>query len=171
MPNRRIDAPAAVRIDPELSNLTRKVNTGFVCGAHTYTVDLGSGISESILQTMEGAFKQVARVDSQSEVQPGAYFLDFYLSDFAPRLRFLPGFWSATADADTELAIRVRATNPQGKLVLQTTGRGQGNAEETGGCTEGEEPITEATRKALQRTMEDLVQKLVNTRILTDETK
>lgn len=169
MPARRIDANAYVRVDHELANLNRTVNTGFVCGAHTYTVDAGAAISESILQTMEAAFKSVSRVDSQTEAEEGGYFLDFYLSDFSSRLRFNPGFWTATPEAHTELAIRVRATNPEGKMVIQTTGRGQAMAESSGGCPQGQDPITEATRKAIQRTMEDLAQKLINTKALTED--
>lgn len=170
MPNRRIDAPAYVRIDPELSGLRRKVNTGFVCSGHTFHADAGQAAAESILQTMDGAFKSVVRVEAQSEARPDGYFLDFFLADFSPRLRFEQGFWTATAEANTETSIRVRAFNPVGTMVLQTTARGEARASSTaGGCGNAEGPISEASSKSIQRTMEDLVQKMINSRALTEK--
>jgi len=169
MPNRRIQAPAYVRVDPELSGLARKASTGFVCSAHTYTVDIGPAVTESIMQTLEGAFTQVLRVDAQSEARPDGYFLDFYLSDFSPRLRFDQGFWSVNAEATTELSIRAKAYSGDGSLLFQTTARGDARSDNSsGGCPDGDERLAEAGKKSLQRTMEDLAQKMVNSRVLTE---
>lgn len=169
MPNRQIDASADIRIDSDISNAQSKVNTGFVCSAHNYFVNSGPAIAESILKTMEGAFNNVTRVDAQQE-RPGVYFLDFSLVEFAPRLKFNPGFWRATPEGSTELSIRVRATKPNGELAFQTTARGEGRYEDgAGGCGDGMPIVEEATRKAIQRTMEDLAQKLINSKVLTDD--
>lgn len=169
MPNRRIDAPAYVRVDPELSGLTRKANTGFICSAHTYTIDMGPAVTESILQTLEGAFTHVMRVEAQSEARSDGYFLDFYLSDFSPRLRFEQGFWSANAEGNAELSIRAKAYSGDGSLLFQTTARGEARSDNTsGGCPDGDVRLAEAGKKSLQRTMEDLAQKLINSRVLTE---
>lgn len=169
MPSRRIEAPAYVRIDPELTGLSRKASTGFICSAHNYTVNIGASITESILNTVEGAFNAVTRVESQTEARNDGYFLDFYLSDFAPRLRFDQGFWTVTSEANVELSLRVRAFSRQGGLVYQATVRGEGRSDNSsGGCPDGDERLTEASRKAVQRTMEDLVQKTINSRVLVE---
>jgi len=168
MPSRKIDADAMVRIDPELSNISRRVNTGFVCSAHNYTITPGPAVAESILRTLDTSFNTVIRAEVQQD-RSAAYFLDFSLDEFAPRLRFNPGFWSATPESTVELSIRVRASNPDGAPTFQTTVRGLGHHEDgAGGCGEGMRVVEEATREAVQRAMEDLAQKLINSRVLTD---
>lgn len=169
MPNRRIPSPAYVRVEPELSGLSRNASLGHLCGAHTYKVDIGPAVTESILQTMEGAFTNVVRVDAQSEAKNDGYFLDFYLSDFSPRLRFEPGFWVMSSEASAELSIRAKAYDSAGNLVFQTTARGEARSDNSsGGCPDGDKRLIEAGRKTVQRTMEDLAQKLINSRALTD---
>ncbi|WP_454004973.1 hypothetical protein [Alcaligenes sp. Marseille-Q7550] len=168
MPTRRLEANAEVRFEPELLSVSQRVNTGFICGAHNYTITPGVAIADSIMRTLEGAFKQVVRIDSQ-QTTSGAYFLDFSLDDFSPRLRFNPGFWMATPEANVDLSIRVRAWKDTGELAFQTTARGQGRHEDgSGGCGDGMPVVEQATRQAVQRAMEDLVQKLINSRALTD---
>lgn len=168
MPSRRVDADAAVRIGPDLANISKKVNTGFVCSAHSFTITPGPAVAESILRTLEGSFKTVTRVESQSD-HPATYFLDFSLDEFAPRLRFNPGFWVATPESTVEISIRVRASSLDGSPAFQTTIRGQGHHEDgSGGCGDGMAIVEEATREAVQRAMEDLAQKLINSRSLTE---
>lgn len=168
MPSRQLDANAEVRFEPELLNVSQRVNTGFICGAHNYTITPGVAIADSVMRTLDGAFKQVVRVDNQQST-PGAYFLDFSLDDFSPRLRFNPGFWMATPESNVDLSIRVRAWKESGELAFQTTARGQGRYEDgSGGCGDGMPVVEQATRQAVQRAMEDLVQKLINSRALTD---
>ncbi|MCD0501666.1 hypothetical protein [Bordetella petrii] len=121
------------------------------------------------MQTLEGAFTQVLRVDAQSEAKPDGYFLDFYLSDFSPRLRFDQGFWSVNAEATTELSIRAKAYGGNGSLLFQTTARGEARSDNSsGGCQDGDERLAEAGKKSLQRAMEDLAQKMINSRVLTE---
>ncbi|MCR4158796.1 hypothetical protein NUK34_08015 [Kerstersia gyiorum] len=168
MPARQIDADAAIRVDPELSNMSKKVDTGFVCSAHNYTITVGTALTDSVLRTMQGAFKNVTRVDAQTESQ-GDYYLDFYLDEFNPRLRFNPGFWTATPESNVELSIRVRASRPDGTLVFQTTARGSGSEEDGGGCGDGMKVVEVATQKAMQRLMEDLAQKLINSKVLVED--
>lgn len=168
MPTRRVDADAAIRVAPELSAISKKVNTGFVCSAHNYTLNMGGALADSIMRTLEGSFKSVVRADSPNE-NPQAYFLDFSLDEFSPRLRFNPGFWIATPEANTEISIRVRASRPGSGPIFQTTLRGQGHDEGSGGCGEGMPVVEEATREAMQRAMDDLAQKLINSRALTED--
>uniref|UniRef100_UPI00334111DC hypothetical protein n=1 Tax=Castellaniella defragrans TaxID=75697 RepID=UPI00334111DC len=169
MPTRHINADAIVRIDPELSNLVKKVDNGFVCGAHNYTIILGPAVAESILRTLEPAFRSVTRVETQQE-RTNAYFLDFKLDGFSPRLKFNPGFWVATPESTTEISIRVKAFRPDGTPVMQTTARGLGNYEDgAGGCDAGMRVVEGATREAVRRAMEDLAQKLINSKALVED--
>lgn len=169
LPNRVIDGTAAVHISDELSTLTRQVKLSYICSANTFNVNLGQAMTESIMRTMEGGFRQVVKVDSQAQAPAGSYYLDFSLSDFYPRLNFVPGFWVATADASTEIGIRVRAINPQGVAVTQITASGSGRSDASaGGCAHGEQTITDASHTAVRKAMEDATQKLFNTGILTE---
>lgn len=169
MPTRRIASPAYVRVEPELSGLSRNASLGHLCGAHTYKVEMGPAVTESIMQTLEAAFTNVIRVDAQSEAKSDGYFLDFYLSDFSPRLRFDPGFWVMSSEASAELSIRAKAYDGKGDLVFQTTARGEARSDNSsGGCPDGDKRLVEAGRKTVQRAMEDLAQKLINSRALTD---
>lgn len=168
MPSRKINSDAMVRIDPALSNMSKKVNTGFVCSAHNFTIAPGAAVADSIMRTLEGSFNSVSKVDNQQD-RANTYFLDFSLDEFSPRLRFNPGFWSATPESTVELSIRVRASSLNGAPSFQTTVRGQGHHEDgSGGCGDGMPIVEEATREAVQRAMEDLAQKLINSRALTD---
>lgn len=169
MPTRHIDADADVRISPDITEASTKINIGFVCSAHDYSINAGPAIAESILKTMDAAFNNVTRVESQQE-RENAYFLDFTLDEFSPRLKFNPGFWSATPEGNTELSIRVRAVKPDGTLAIQTTARGQGRYDDgAGGCGDGMPVVEQATRVAIQRAMEDLVQKLINSKVLVED--
>ena len=169
MPTRHIDADAAVRIDPELSEISKKVSIGFVCGAHNYTIAPGSAVSESIMRTLDPAFRSISRVETREE-RPGAYFLDFKLDEFSPRLKFNPGFWMATPESTAEISIRVSAFKPDGTPAIRTTARGQGHHEDgAGSCDKGMDIVEEATREAVQRAMEDLAQKLINSKALIED--
>ena len=169
MPTRRINADAAVRIDPELAEMSKKVNVGFVCGAHNYTITPGTAVSESIMRTLESAFRSVSRVETREE-RPGTYFLDFKLDEFAPRLKFNPGFWMATPESTSEISIRVSAFRPDGTPAIRTTARGQGNYEDgAGSCDKGMDVVEVATQEAVQRAMEDLAQKLINSKVLVED--
>ncbi|MBU4611797.1 hypothetical protein IMZ29_15005 [Achromobacter sp. GG226] len=171
MPSRKLAEDATVRVHPELSGLRQKVNLGHVCGAHNYAVDWGGAVSESISKTLEGGFRHVSRSDSVATGVGQGYALDFSLSEAIARLRFIPGFFVATAEAHSELAIRMRASDSAGNLLYQGTARGEGRADTSGGCDIGEQVVSEASRKALQRTMEDMAQKLINSGILAEQSK
>ncbi|MFD1556005.1 hypothetical protein ACFSHT_10270 [Paraburkholderia silviterrae] len=154
---------AYIVMSPELSSLGRTVKPGLICGAHSYPIYAGDVIRSSLIKTLEGAYSSVSASDSLPTAAQGPVF-KFDVADFDPRLRFAQGFWSGSADANVDLAIRARVTSPTGAELITTTFRGQGHGSEDGqGCGMGADALSDAAAKAIRSAMENFVDKVINT--------
>lgn len=157
---------AYVYISQDLDSLERIVKPGHICGAHTYPLDAGPAVRASIMKTMEAAYKQVISVPSRSAAQSDAPMFAFSLDEFNPRLRFVPGFWSATADSSVEMAIKTSTTGIDGKEVSSATVRGFGQDSVDGGCETGADILAKSTQKAIRVTLENFVARVINTGVV-----
>ncbi|WOD14484.1 hypothetical protein [Paraburkholderia kirstenboschensis] len=163
MTNKVRQEKAYVVFGDSLVTAGRDVKSGFACGAHKYPMYIGPALQSSISRTVEAAYPNAINTGSQVPSSADGIVMKFDLADFDPRIRFLPGFWVPTADANVDLAIKARLTDAKGKELLTTTFRGQGHASEDGSCPIGADALGQAAQKAIANAMESFVDKVFNT--------
>lgn len=156
---------AYVAVSNDLANLEKIVKPGQICGAHNYPLSAGPAIKTSIVRTVSAAHQSVVPVQTASESAKDGVLYTFALDDFNPRLRFQPGFFSATADASVELSIRTTAVSSDGRELATTTVRGFGQESVEGDCPVGAEALSKATEKAVRVTLENFVARVINQRL------
>ncbi|CAJ9609585.1 hypothetical protein [Burkholderia pseudomallei] len=154
---------AYVVFGDSLATAGRDVKSGFVCSAHKYPMYIGEALQGSLSKTVEAAFPQVVNNGGTVPSSADGIVFKFDLSEFDPRIRFTPGFWVPTADANVDIAIRARVSDRTGNELITTTFRGQGHASEDGSCPVGAEALSQAAQKAISNAMESFVDKVINT--------
>jgi hypothetical protein len=163
MTNKVRQSKAYIVFGDSLATAGRDVKSGFACGAHKYPMYIGEALQSSISRTVEAAYPNAVNNGGQIPSSADGIVMKFDLADFDPRIRFLPGFWVPTADANVDLAIKARLTDAKGKELLTTTFRGQGHASEDGTCPIGADALSAAAQKAIANAMESFVDKVFNT--------
>ena len=160
-------------ISDDLSNLKKDVKpSSFVCSANKYPLDVGPALKLSIRHVMDGAFSNVYEQTSAAPSDSSApYHFTFRLDSFEPRLTFTPGFWSASISASAELVMKVEATDSKGKIIVRTTVSGDGMADGDGQCPEGAQILALATQKAIKRTLENFIDKMINSDYFVADTR
>lgn len=154
---------AVVVVGADLAALNRDVKASYLCGAHVYPMFIGTAISRSLSETVEAAYKNTKSGAQFATKNANGIVFKFDLADFDPRLRFSPGFWVPTADANVDIGIRAHISDGTGKELLTTTFRGQGHASVDGGCDAGAQALELAAEQAIRTTMEGFVDKVINT--------
>lgn len=154
---------AYVVFSDNLVTAGKDVKSGFACGAHKYPMYIGEALQGSLSKTVEAAFPQVVNNGGAVPSTHDGIIFKFDLSEFDPRIRFTPGFWVPSADANVDIAIRARVADKQGKELITTTFRGQGHASEDGNCPVGADALSLAAQKAIANAMESFVDKVINT--------
>jgi hypothetical protein len=157
---------AYVVFSDNLATAGKDVKSGFACGAHKYPMYIGEALVGSLSKTVEAAFPQTVNNGGSIPASADGIIFKFDLSEFEPRIRFTPGFFVPTADANVDIAIRARVSDKAGKELVATTFRGQGHSSEDGTCGVGADALAEAGRKAIANAMESFVDKVINTGVL-----
>src|SRR5262249_8444625 len=107
-PGRTVEKPVSYYVAPELASLTRNASEGYICSANAFPVNAGPAITTSIQNTNNAAFKKIVPGGGITDAAPGAEsHIVFQLESFNPRIHFEAGWFSGTAIANAELALRV----------------------------------------------------------------
>ncbi|SIT35645.1 conserved exported hypothetical protein [Paraburkholderia piptadeniae] len=149
-----------------LATAGKDVKPGFACGAHSYPMYIGETLENSLSKTVEAAFPQAVRNGGAIPAAGDGLVFKFDLSEFDPRIRFTPGFFVPTADANVDIAIHARVSDKGGRELIATTFRGQGHSSQDGSCGVGADALAEAGKKAIANAMENFVDKVINTGVL-----
>lgn len=163
-PDKRIDCTASYYIESEISDLSRDIKpSSYVCSAHTFPLSVGDALKTSIVKVLDGSFSNVVVSSSKTPSDgDGRYKFIFSLDTFNPSLRFSPGFWQANIFASAEIVMKVIVADSNGKEVVRTTIFGEGSADSGGQCGDGAQLLADATQKAIKRTLENFVYKIIN---------
>lgn len=153
-----------------LATAGKEVKPSFVCGAHRYPMYIGETLESSLSKTVEAAFPNAVNNGGSVPTSGDGLIFKFDLSEFDPSIRFMPGFFVPTADANVDIAIHARVADKTGKELLATTFRGQGHSSQDGSCGVGADALAEAGQKAIADAMENFVDKVINTGILDPST-
>ncbi|TDV01437.1 hypothetical protein C7408_15111 [Paraburkholderia caballeronis] len=146
-----------------LATAGKEVKPGFACGAHRYPMYIGEPLESSLSKTVEAAYPHVVNNGGSIPTSADGLVFKFDLSEFDPRIRFTPGFFVPTADANVDIAIHARVSDKAGKELLATTFRGQGHSSQDGSCGVGADALADAGQKAIANAMENFVDKVINT--------
>jgi hypothetical protein len=107
-------------------------------------------MKSSITQTVNAAYPHAISTGGAVPSTADGVIFKFDLSDFDPTIRFAPGFFVPTADANVEIAVQARVTDKAGKELITTTFHGHGHASEDGACGVGADALGDAAKKAIQ---------------------
>lgn len=161
---------AYVVFSDNLATAGKEVKPGFQCGAHRYPMYIAETLENSLSKTVEAAFPHAVRNGGAIPTLGDGLVFKFDLAEFDPRVRFTPGFFVPTADANVDIAIRARVSDKAGKELIATTFRGQGHSSQDGSCGVGADALADAGQKAIANAMENFVDKVINTGILDAST-
>ena len=126
--------------------------------ANAFPVSAGPAIASSIRNTNDAAFKNVVPGGGMTDAAPGAErHIVFQIESFTPRVHFEQGYWSATAIANAELAIRVTVYDGRAQEINRSIVAGSGYGELDGGCDAGARALETATNQAIKAAMQNYV--------------
>jgi hypothetical protein len=168
MQSRIIDSPTSVYIDPELSALKREVQvTTDTCGAWSFPTSVGPALVETLRRANEAALKHPVAGGTATQAAEGAtYHIVIKLEDFDAHVSASPKFFDGLLDAYTEVTLRVRVIDAKGNEVLKAIVSGEGSGEVTGACPDGAPSLSQAAGKAVRRTVESYVDKVINSGVI-----
>lgn len=157
-------------LDSSLRNVQREVApSSDLCSAHSFPVDVGSALSQSVNDTVRSVIAEVIEIPSMPDQQyfrqnGGTGVILVRLKRFEPRLRFIPGFWSNSAIVNTDLVVEVTAKAPDGKTVLNTTAGSTRTTDGAAGsfCSNGDDLLSQNLFDATREAMERLAERLSN---------
>jgi len=162
-PGRTVDKPVSYYVAPELAALKREASEGFTCSANAFPVNAGPAIVTSIQNTNNAAFTKVIPGGSMTEAAPGAErHIVFQLESFNPRIHFEAGWFSGTAIANAELAMRVTVYDASAREINRSVIAGSGYGELDGGCDAGAKALETATNQAIKGAMQNYVSRVIN---------
>ncbi len=147
---------------------------GLGCAAHSYPYDGEAAFAASVTATFRNIVEDVEVVTvpmDASALIAGGYLaqLTVEVVSMEVDLRVNPGFFSATIEADTEIAATVRAVNKAGNLLGSTIeGTADAEADAGGFCEGATTAMQESIGEAIEETMERLGERLANARRLRE---
>jgi len=164
--DRRVEQPVLVVIDSTIDSMSREAaENSYVCSAQSYPITVGPSIRSSIINVLEEAFTDVQISESSKAESEDGFVMWFRPDTFRPTISFAQGFWQGTANASSEIVLKVTAMY-KNKIVFDNitiSGRGASNGEHRGGCDVGANALRDAAQDSIQRLMENLVHKTINT--------
>jgi len=159
----KIKGHAKLNIDSSFKGISKKIKPkSYVCSAHDYPVDLGDNLYDSVNDTIVQIFESVGGSEQLSKQLQSAS-VDIDLEKFDPSVSFIMGFWTSTAEAKTDLRIRVKVAK-DGVTILDKRVAANEEADGDGGgsCEGGPNVIAESIEKTVQSAMEKLAEAVVN---------
>lgn len=153
----------------ETSDLSRVVKpSSYVCAAHKFPVSATESFKGSTRQTLAALVDEIEYVDDPSSASQirakGAKGLIIVRTEsYTPKLRFISGFWSATASATAEIAATVEVVNGKGRLFARSFDAEKTEEAKAGGiCEGGADALSKATSGALKKLMKRIGEAIAN---------
>jgi hypothetical protein len=164
MANRVIRTPTTYSFSPDLQDAHPPISfDGVACSAHTYNLNIGPAIKETLVKATEAGFSNAS---PGSETVRAPYNIRFDLEDLSAHLNVIPGFFSTKISAHIEITARTDVTDGQGTELARAVLEGQATEVRDGGCFNADVALTAASDKALRRLGTDYVYKIINTNVL-----
>lgn len=162
MPSRVSQTPIVLVVN-DFEPASRQIRpSAFECSAHNYPLDVRQALFSSLRSSTLAAYPNLRVAQGGEPARPGEARISVSIDSMEARLRFLPGFWQATASANVELALTVQVTDSRNRDVYRGIALGTGSEEVGGGCPVGANALGDAASKAVRRLVQDFVSKAIN---------
>lgn len=144
-------------------------STSFTCSAHKFPISLTDSFISSIKQANEAIFESTFERSTMPTVEEmqkdnlsGYIFITSKL--FEPRLQFIPGFWSTTATATTDIGFDYNIRDRNNNLLLNGSISGNRTSDGDAGnaCGGGSNVLAESISKSLRDALERYGERVSN---------
>lgn len=157
-------------LEDNLSNVHREISPNSnVCSAHDFPITVGSAFTNSVHETVQNIFSEVVLLNTMPTPEyfrqhGGTGVILVGLNRFEPRIRFIQGFWSNAAIANSDLVFEVTVKDQNGNTVLNTTAGGSRTSEGEAGsfCSNGSDLLSQNLHDSTREAMERLAERLAN---------
>ena len=143
------------------------------CNLHNAAFSSGDSIQVSLASAVKNIFENTTlrktnpTVDDMKADGLAGYAL-ISLDHFLPRIECHSGFWSVKCRAESEIVLGIDISGHSGEKLLGTTAGGRGYTE-GGSCGDIGKLSGEAYRKALSNSLEEMIEKVSNSKRLRKE--
>lgn len=149
--------------------------TGFECSAHKYPIDITGVFKTSALRTMQQLVDDVQLVErpvptTNLATMGKSGMIIIRAEDMTARMQFIPGFWSSTADASSEISASLTVDTPNGRVLgTSASGDARESGEAGSACGGGANALGQATEKALTELFGQIGERFTNSPRLRQE--
>lgn len=173
----KIKGDWAIVIDEGSTIFSRDIEvSSFECSAHSVAFDSGDSIQVSLTNATKNIFEEVMirktnpTIDDMKRENISGYVL-ISLDHFLPLVECRSGFWSDKCRGEAEIVFGIDARGQTGEKLLGTTAGGRGHSEGGSGafCGNIGKIFGKAYQKALSRSLEELVEKVSNSKRIRKE--
>ena len=144
-------------------------STSFICSAHKFPISLTDAFISSIKQVNESIFEYVSErvtIPTLEEMEKDNFSGYIFINSkiFEPRLQFIPGFWSTTASASTDIGFDYSIRDNNNILLLNGTISGNRTSDGDAGnmCAGGGNVLAESISKSLRDALERYGERVSN---------
>ncbi|GHC79360.1 hypothetical protein [Limoniibacter endophyticus] len=138
------------------------------CAAHSYPLELAASFKSSTRQTLSNLVGELELVDtpldrSKLAERNARGMIIVKGEQTIARIRVMPGFWSATLEADVEIVSSITVDGKNGRLLGNTvSGRGVAQADAGAFCEGGAKSLSQAASDAARQALTRLGEALNN---------
>ena len=150
------------------SLITNVHATGVACGAHSYPLDARAPFKDAVRQTLEQLVEHVTPVDAPVSsadlaAQGKAGMIIVKGNEVQARFAMVPGFWTASAEANVDLTAAVSVDGAGGRLFgTEASGTGHAEAPAGGLCSGPANALADATGTAMKQLLGQLGERMSN---------
>lgn len=124
---------------------------------------MGDAFVSAISTTLQNVFEEIQVLATMPDGDASGFdgTIIVRLDAFEPRIRFIPGFWSGSATATTDLSLGVTVHGPGGSLLGTSVG-GSRTAEGGAGavCGGGAQVLAESIEKSMRDALERMAERV-----------
>ena len=168
----KIEGGWAVIIDEGSTVFSRELEvSSFECGLHSVAFDSEDSIQVSLVNALKNIFEEITvrktnpTIDDMKADNLSGYVL-ISLDHFLPLIECRSGFWSTKCRSEAEVVFGIDTRSHSGEKLLGTTAGGRGHSEGGSGsfCGNIGKIFGKAYQKALSSSLEELVEKISNSK-------
>jgi len=175
--DKHIDCSISYYFERDLNSLNSTISpVGYVCKTVSYPINAKEAFENSLKEVLESSFTNVEKASGRNfSSTANEYNFVFELVSFDPSIdltmyntltQILFPYY-ATINAESKIAMKVRALNKHGAQILDKTVYGEGSENGNGQCSDGANYLAKATENAIEVLLEDFVYKIINSGDLT----
>ena len=151
--------------------------SGYVCSAHSYSLDLTQAFEGSVMQTIENLIERVDQSEislDRDTLRSQGYrgLIRVIGEDLEVEITAIPGFWSTEMEAETKLTAAYVVDGREGRLAGgRVYAEGKERHDAGAACCGGAIAVGKSGERALRRLMQQLGERIANEPRLRNSTE